>query len=118
MTLTIPIKAIQLAPGSTVSIHNVSWQDFETLLADLGEKRNTRIAYYQGTLEIMSPLARHERPHRIIAHILTVILELRGVTGKILVPQPLNVLKSLALSLILVFTFKMLTESKAVLTSI
>ncbi|MBD1857643.1 MULTISPECIES: Uma2 family endonuclease [Leptolyngbya] len=78
MTLTIPIKALQLAPGSTVSIHNVSWQDFETLLAELGEKRNTRIAYYQGTLEITSPLARHERPHRIIAHILTAILELQG----------------------------------------
>lgn len=78
MTLTIPIKALQLAPGSTVSIHNVSWQDFETLLADLGEKRNTRIAYYQGTLEIMSPLARHERPHRIIADIIKALLDSQG----------------------------------------
>jgi Uma2 family endonuclease len=75
MTLTIPISAIELAPGSTVSIHNVSWQDFETLLNDLGEKRNTRIAYYQGTLEIMSPLARHERPHRIIADIVKALLD-------------------------------------------
>lgn len=78
MTLTIPINAIGLAPGSMVSIHNVSWQDFETLLADLGESRNTRIAYYQGTLEIMSPLAIHKRPHRIVAHILTTLLELQG----------------------------------------
>jgi Uma2 family endonuclease len=78
MTLAIPINAIELAPGSTVSIHNLSWQDFETLLTDLGENRNTRIAYYQGTLEIMSPLAIHERPHRIIAYILTTLLELQG----------------------------------------
>lgn len=78
MTLTIPINAIELAPGSTVSIHNLSWADFETLLIELGEKRNTRIAYYRGTLEIMSPLAIHERPHRIIAHILTTILEIQG----------------------------------------
>lgn len=78
MTLTIPITAIELAPGSTVSIHNLSWADFETLLIELGEKRNTRIAYYRGTLEIMSPLAIHERPHRIIAHILTTILEIQG----------------------------------------
>ena len=76
--ITIPISEIELAPGSTVSIHNLSWQDFEILLADLGEKRKTRIAYYRGTLEIMSPLAIHERPHRIIAHILTTILELQG----------------------------------------
>jgi len=76
--LTIPINVLKLSPGSTVSIYNLSWQDFETLLADLGEKRNTRIAYYQGTLEIMSPLAIHERPHRIIADIVKVLLDAQG----------------------------------------
>ena len=75
MTITIPINAIKLAPGSTVSIDNLSWQDFESILSDLGEKRSTRVAYYQGTLEIMSPLAIHERPHRIIADILKAILD-------------------------------------------
>jgi Uma2 family endonuclease len=78
MTLTIPISEIELAPGSTVSLHNLSWQDFETLLTDLGEQRNTRIAYYRGTLEIMSPLARHERHHRIIADIVKAILDNQG----------------------------------------
>lgn len=78
MTLTIPIHAIELAPGSTVSIHNLSWQDFEILLTELGESRNTRIAYYQGTLEIMSPLAIHERPHRIIADIVKALLDAQG----------------------------------------
>jgi Uma2 family endonuclease len=75
MTITVPIHAIELTPGSTVSIHNLSWQDFESLLEELGEKRNTRVAYYRGTLEIMSPLAIHERPHRIIADILKAILD-------------------------------------------
>lgn len=78
MTLAIPISAIELAPGSMVSIHDVSWQDFETILSDLGEKRNTRIAYYRGTLEIMSPLAIHERPHRIIADIVKAMLDAQG----------------------------------------
>jgi Uma2 family endonuclease len=78
MTVTIPIQAIELAPGSQIAIHNLSWQDFERLLDDLGEKRHTRIAYYRGTLEIMSPLALHERPHRIIAYIITTILEIQG----------------------------------------
>jgi Uma2 family endonuclease len=78
MTITVPIKAIELAPGSRVSIHDLSWQDFESLLFELGEQRNTRVAYYQSTLEIMSPLAIYERPHRIIAHILTTILDVQG----------------------------------------
>jgi len=75
MTVTIPIQAIELTPGSQIVIHNLSWADFERLLTDLGEKRHTRMAYYRGTLEIMSPLALHERPHRIIAYIITTILE-------------------------------------------
>ncbi|HAA33211.1 MAG TPA: hypothetical protein DCE56_42680 [Cyanobacteria bacterium UBA8553] len=75
MSVTIPIRAIELTPGSMISIHNVSWQDFEQILTELGEKRSTRVAYYRGTLEIMSPLALHERPHRIIAHIVKAILD-------------------------------------------
>lgn len=75
MTVTIPIRAIELTPGSTISIHELSWQDFEQILAELGEQRNTRMTYYRGTLEIMSPLALHERPHRIIAYIVTTILD-------------------------------------------
>jgi Uma2 family endonuclease len=78
MTVTIPIQSIKLSPGSQISINNLSWQDFERLLLDLGEKRNTRIAYYRGTLEIMSPLVLHERPHRIIAYIIITILEAQG----------------------------------------
>jgi Uma2 family endonuclease len=78
MTVTIPIRAIELTPGSTISLPNLSWQDFEEILIELGEKRSTRIAYYRGTLEIMSPLALHERPHRIIADIVKAILDAQG----------------------------------------
>lgn len=59
MSVTIAVDAIHLAPSSFVSIPNLSWQDFETILTDLGEYRNTRLTYYKGTLEIMSPLALH-----------------------------------------------------------
>jgi hypothetical protein len=78
MTVTIPVPNISLSPGSQISISGVTWKDFEGILLDLGEKRNSRIAYYQGQLEIMSPLAIHERPHRIIAYIITTILESQG----------------------------------------
>jgi Uma2 family endonuclease len=78
MALTIPLSIIELTPGSTVSIHNLSWRDFEMLLTDLGEERSTRVAYYKGALEIMSPLARHERHHRIIADIVKALLDRQG----------------------------------------
>lgn len=43
-----------------VVLHNISWQQFENLLADLGEHRAARVAYDDGTLEIMTPLPEHE----------------------------------------------------------
>jgi len=78
MTVTIPIKSIDLRNGSAVAIHSLSWRDYEDILNELGEDRHTRIAYYQGTLEIISPLSRHERPHRIAGDIVKAILDAQG----------------------------------------
>lgn len=43
-----------------VVLHNISWQQFENLLVDLGESRAARVAYDDGSLEIMTPLPEHE----------------------------------------------------------
>lgn len=43
-----------------VVLHNISWQQFENLLVDLGESRAARVAYDDGRLEIMTPLPEHE----------------------------------------------------------
>lgn len=43
-----------------VLLYNISWQQFENLLKDLGDHRAARIAYDRGTLEILSPLPKHE----------------------------------------------------------
>ncbi|MFP4006986.1 MAG: Uma2 family endonuclease [Spirulinaceae cyanobacterium] len=43
-----------------VVLHNISWQQFENLLIDLGRSRVARVAYDDGTLEIMTPLPEHE----------------------------------------------------------
>ncbi|OIP72494.1 MAG: hypothetical protein AUK43_03420 [Oscillatoriales cyanobacterium CG2_30_40_61] len=78
MSVTFPIQAIKLTPGSQITISDLSWPDFEQILIDLGEKRNSRVTYDRGTLEIFSLLALHERPHRIIAHIVKAILDIQG----------------------------------------
>jgi Uma2 family endonuclease len=43
-----------------VVLYGLSWQQFEGLLIDLGDHRSARIAYDQGTVEIMTPLPEHE----------------------------------------------------------
>ncbi|KGF71688.1 hypothetical protein DO97_16255 [Neosynechococcus sphagnicola sy1] len=76
MTVAIPIQTIKLSPGSHVLISGVTWEQYEELLEDLGEERRVpRINYCNETLEIMSPLPAHERPHRIIADIVKAMLD-------------------------------------------
>lgn len=76
--VTIPIKNIQLNPGSLMTIYDVTWEQFEAILAEReAEGIRTRIAYHQGILEIMSPLPAHERPHRIIGYIVTTLLDVQ-----------------------------------------
>ncbi len=43
-----------------VLLHNLSWQQFENILVELGQSRGSRVAYDNGTLEIMTPLLEHE----------------------------------------------------------
>ena len=72
----LPITTIDLSPGSHLLINDVTWEQYETLYAELGEDRRVpRLNYCNGTLEIMSPLPAHERPHRIIADIVKALLD-------------------------------------------
>jgi Uma2 family endonuclease len=50
-----------------VLLHNVSWEQYEKLLEDLGDRRSTRIVYDNGTLEIMTPLPEHEYFKEVIS---------------------------------------------------
>ncbi len=52
-----PISEINLAPGSTVTIPHISWQEFELILQYLGEHRSARVVYSKGTLEVMVMLS-------------------------------------------------------------
>ena len=42
-----------------VLLYSIDWQQFENILKDLGDHRAARIAYDNGTLEIMTPLPEH-----------------------------------------------------------
>jgi Uma2 family endonuclease len=56
-------------------LQNISWQTFETILAEMGDNRITRLAYDHGTLEIMTPLMPHESNNRLIHNLVVALAE-------------------------------------------
>jgi Uma2 family endonuclease len=71
-----PISQIRLDPGSVVTIPNVSWQEFESILQEMGGRRSARVAYSKNTLEIMVPLPEHEKPKDLISDIVKTLLKM------------------------------------------
>ena len=57
---SIKIMLLTQRRADRVVLDNISWQQFENLLINLGESRAARIAYDDGMLEIMTPLPEHE----------------------------------------------------------
>ncbi len=58
--VTIQLRQLEVPPGQRLVLRDVSWAEFNAILAELGEQRSTRIAYDHGLLEIMAPLPEHE----------------------------------------------------------
>lgn len=56
-------------------LHDVSWQEFEAILDELGEHRAARIAYANSIVEIMTPLPEHEAAKEIIGDLVKALLE-------------------------------------------
>lgn len=59
-TTLIKLNQLLVHPGQSVTLQNVSWQQFEDILTELGSHRSSKVAYYQEVLEIMVPLPEHE----------------------------------------------------------
>ncbi len=71
----IQLRQLDVPPGQRLLLHDVSWAEFEAILAELGEHRSTRVAYDNGLLEIMAPLPEHESDKEIIGDLLKALLE-------------------------------------------
>lgn len=65
-----------------VLLHNISWQTFKAMLAEMGSERGPRLAYDSGTVEIMSPLMPHENSNRLIEVFVGVLCEELGLELK------------------------------------
>ncbi|HEY9703349.1 MAG TPA: Uma2 family endonuclease [Allocoleopsis sp.] len=73
--MLLELKKISVPPGQRILLSDISWQELEDILQDLGDNRNSKIAYNQGLLEIMVPLPEHERNKEQISDLLKALLE-------------------------------------------
>ncbi|MCJ8280611.1 MAG: Uma2 family endonuclease, partial [Rivularia sp. ALOHA_DT_140] len=73
--MLLNIRRINVPPGQRVLLTDVTWQEFETILDELGEHRAARIAYDRGVLEIMAPLPEQEDDKEIIGDLVKALLE-------------------------------------------
>jgi len=71
----LQLRQIDVPPGHRVLFHDIGWREFEAILTELGEKRATRIAYSENTLEIRMPLPEHEFSKEIIGDMVKILLD-------------------------------------------
>lgn len=63
----------QLPAAAFVIFHNVSWEEYEDLLEQVGEARHLRISYNNGTLQVMTLSTEHEKYARFFESLMTAI---------------------------------------------
>jgi Uma2 family endonuclease len=74
------LAAIEHLPaGAVLCIDDVPWEEYENLLADLGESYSVRIFYDRGRMEIMAPGSAHERPKSIINRLITALSDVLDI---------------------------------------
>jgi Uma2 family endonuclease len=73
-------EMIEALPANSVLVlHEVSWAEYEEMLALLPDTARFRISYDQGTLQIMTLSPRHERLKSLFTPLLTVLAEERNL---------------------------------------
>lgn len=77
--MLLELRQLSIQPGQQLLVEDVSWQQFESILAELGEGRASRISYSNRRLEIMVPLPEHEKAKEIISDIVKILLEARQI---------------------------------------
>ena len=60
-----------------VLMDGISWQTYEALLADGGDRRRTRMTFDQGVLEIVTPSYEHEHAGNILTSVAQALMDAR-----------------------------------------
>jgi Uma2 family endonuclease len=75
MVVTLQLRQIDVQPGQCLTLRDISWAEFEAILAEIGEHRAARVAYFQGVLEIRMPLPEHEVTKELIGDMVKLLLD-------------------------------------------
>jgi len=73
--MLLKLQQIIVKPGQQMLLQDISWQQLEKILEEMGEKRAARISYSHGWLEIMVPLPEHEKDKEYIGELVRVLLD-------------------------------------------
>jgi len=65
----------RLPDGSLLLVPDVTWEDYELILADLAGRPGIRVTYDSGQLEVMSPSRKHEKYKDFILQLVFVLAE-------------------------------------------
>ncbi|MFM7474532.1 MAG: Uma2 family endonuclease, partial [Microcystis aeruginosa] len=52
--MLLALKQLTVTPGDCLLLTSLTWQDYEKILDELGDRRSIRLSYSQGTLEAMT----------------------------------------------------------------
>ncbi len=73
--VTLQLRQMVVTPGQHIQFQDVDWAEFEAIVAELGDRRASRIAYFDRTLEIRMPLPKHEKAKILLGNMVTILLE-------------------------------------------
>jgi Uma2 family endonuclease len=73
--MLLELQQIIVNPGQQMLLKDISWQQLEKILEEMGENRAARISYSDGWLEIMVPLPEHEKDKEIFGELVRILLD-------------------------------------------
>lgn len=73
--MLLELQQIIVKPGQQTLLKDITWQQLENILSEMGEKRAARISYSNGWLEIMVPLPEHEKDKEIFGEFVRILLD-------------------------------------------
>jgi len=73
--MTLIISKPEIAPANHAVLPNISWQTYQAMLADMGDRRSIRLSYDHGVLEIKMPLGLHETVNYILERMIVALTE-------------------------------------------
>ncbi|NJL46433.1 MAG: Uma2 family endonuclease [Leptolyngbyaceae cyanobacterium SM2_5_2] len=77
--VTLQLQQLSVPAGQRLLIEDLSWENFDAILSELGDHRASRIAYHRGTLEIRMPTPEHEVDKELIGDVVKLLLDELGL---------------------------------------